>query len=98
MMTVISMTSNFGMPVLMGDILISSQNSDFTFSLPTLLKGIGSELGNRKAYLPAGLKQKLSIINDQLCVALGGRLDQMYSFHNMLLPFVRTKKLKSIVV
>jgi len=83
-MTVISMTSNFGMPVLMGDILISSQNGTATFSLPTLLNGIGEEFGNTTQYLPIGLKQKLSIINDQLCVALGGRLDQIYSFNNAL--------------
>jgi len=79
-MTLIALTLNHGYPVMMADLLISSPDSDGVIELPTFIKGTGKMFANMKKSKPLGLKQKLYIINDRLCVALGGRGDQMRTF------------------
>jgi hypothetical protein len=84
-MTLIALTVNniqngkHGYPVLMGDLLISSPDGDENMPTPTYVNG------TREIYAdaddkPIGLNQKLYVINDRLCVALGGRVSQMETF------------------
>jgi hypothetical protein len=83
-MTLIALTVNHGYPVMMADLLISSPDSDGAIEIPTFVKGTGKMFANMEDSKPLGLKQKLYVINDRLCVALGGRGDQMWSFLNRL--------------
>lgn len=86
-MTLIALTVNHGYPVLMADLLISSVESTGEIELPTFVKGTGSLFANMSRYKPLGLKQKLYIVNDRLCVALGGRGDQMRTFLKRMTAF-----------
>jgi hypothetical protein len=79
-MTLIALTVNHGYPIMMADLLISSPKSDGAIEIPTFVKGTGKMFANMKQSKPCGLTQKLYIINDRLCVALGGSGDQMYTF------------------
>jgi hypothetical protein len=72
---------------MMADILISSIEGDGVIETPTFVTGTGTRLTGLDKYKPKTLKQKLYIINDRLCVALGGRGDQMYTFLKRLKAF-----------
>jgi hypothetical protein len=84
-MTLIALTVNnvqngeHGYPVLMGDLLISSPNGDDNMPTPTYVNGTKEIFANAEDK-PIGLNQKLYVINDRLCVALGGRVSQMETF------------------
>ncbi len=83
-MTLIALTLNQGFPVMMADLLISSPDSDGVIEIPTFVKGTGKMFANMTKSKPLGLKQKLYVINDRLCVALGGGGGQMRTFLNRL--------------
>lgn len=78
-MTLIALTLNHGYPIMMGDLLISSKQSTGDMELPTFVNGTGKLFFN-KENRPVGLSQKLYVINDRLCVGVGGRKDQMRTF------------------
>lgn len=84
-MTLIALTVNniqngkHGYPVLMGDLLISSPDGDENMPTPTYVNGT-REIYADSEDKPVGLNQKLYVINDRLCVALGGRVSQMKTF------------------
>jgi hypothetical protein len=78
-MTLIALSVNHGYPIMMADLLISSTESDGVIETPTFVKGTGTRLTQLNHSKPTTLRQKLYIINDRLCVALGGRGDQMYT-------------------
>jgi hypothetical protein len=89
-MTMLSYTSNYEFPVLVGDILITSVNKDENLSIPTHLDGLKNVLQDYQLLSnPSDLRQKIYIVNDRLCVALGGRLDQMCSFLNALMSYFK---------
>ncbi len=79
-MTLIAFTLNHGYPVMMADLLISSTDSDGEIEIPTFVKGAGKLFAHMGESKPLGLKQKLYVINDRLCVALGGKGGQMRTF------------------
>jgi len=75
------MSRNNGHPIILADILLSSSCSEGQINLPLFLNGTSKVLEKMEGPKPIGkLIQKLYIINSHLCVALGGRFDQMYSF------------------
>ena len=81
----LSYTSNYNYPVIVGDILITNSNKDNNLSIPSHLDGLKNLLQESDQLgTPSDLRQKTYIINDRLCIALGGRLDQMYSFLNSI--------------
>ncbi|MFZ6009894.1 MAG: hypothetical protein ACOYXT_06045, partial [Bacteroidota bacterium] len=86
-MTLIALTINYGYPIMMADLLISSSDSDGEIELPTFVKGAGKLFSKMEGGKPLGLKQKLYVVNDRLCVALGGRGDQMRTFLKRLTTF-----------
>jgi len=86
-MTLIALTINYGYPIMMADLLISSSDSDGEIELPTFVKGAGKLFTDMKGSRPLGLKQKLYVVNDRLCVALGGRGDQMRTFLKRITTF-----------
>jgi len=85
-MTLIALTVNngytaeHGYPVLIADILISSPDGDECMPTPTYINGAKRIFSDNKSLKPFGLNQKLYVINDRLCVALGGNLIQMERF------------------
>jgi hypothetical protein len=91
-MTMLSLTYNQGFPIILSDILLTSDEGEKNFSLPTHLDGAKRLIDNNFVTgSPVDLKQKVYIINDCLCVVLGGRLDQMYSFLNYMQTFFENK-------
>lgn len=89
-MTMLLYTYNHGIPVLISDILLTSADGQNDFSLPTHLNGVEKLIDSGAiSTSPTDLKQKVYIINDKLCVLLGGRLDQMFSFLNYLNAFFK---------
>ena len=85
-MTLIALTMNNiqdaeqGYPVMMADILISSRGGDGSMPTPTYMDGRKEIFSEANDYKPFGLNQKLYVINDRLCVALGGDVLQMERF------------------
>lgn len=88
----LSFTYNQGFPVILSDILFTSDKGMRDFSLPTHLDGAKRLIDNNFATgSPVDLRQKVYIINERLCLVLGGRLDQMYSFLNYMQAFFENK-------
>lgn len=88
----LSLTYNQGFPVILSDILFTSEDGEKNFSLPTHLDGAKRLIDNELATgSPIDLRQKVYIINERLCIVLGGRLDQMYSFLNYMQAFFENK-------
>jgi len=76
----------------MADILLSSYESEGNIATPSFINGTGKILDNVQGSKPTDrLIQKLYIINHQLCVAVGGRLDQMFSFVRALKIYFEEK-------
>jgi len=86
-MTLITLTINNTNPILMGDLLVSSPDSDGEIETPTFVQGTGKMFSNKDGNKPIALNQKLYIINDRLCVALGGKLIQMEKLLKRLIAF-----------
>ena len=64
----------------MGDILVTHrENIQFDYITPSFINGT-KNIFNQIERKPHSFKQKLYIVNDQLCIGLGGNLNQMYSF------------------
>lgn len=84
-MTLIALTVNQGYPVMMADILLSSIEGS-GMSLPTFVDG-SEHLFIDQEDKPIILNQKLYVINDRLCVSLGGRADRMFTVLNKLQTF-----------
>ncbi len=87
----ISLTTNHGFPYLVGDILLSSTDSDGNIETPSFLSGTGNLFDHVDGLKPFKFTRKVYIINDQLCVGLGGNYAQMYSFLNSLQAHFKDK-------
>jgi hypothetical protein len=82
-MTLIATTLNKGVPILLGDLLITSKTPLKAITLPT-----NNDPNNQsylkafkdKIFTPIGLYQKLYIIKQNLCVALAGDVNEMKAF------------------
>lgn len=71
---------------------MTSSNGSENFSLPTHLDGVKKVFDkNIIGNSPIDLNQKVYLINNRLCILLGGHLDQMYSFLNYMLAFFKDK-------
>ena len=79
-MTLIAATSNFGCPVLIGDILVSSENLKANISLPTYLDGADKILPADQKFFPSDLRRKIYVITDNLAIALAGSLFEMKQY------------------
>jgi hypothetical protein len=71
-MTMIACTINNGYPIVLSDILLSSTDRPEGFSSPTIADNLMNYLSEDRMYYPLGLKQKISIIADNLCFAFSG--------------------------
>ncbi len=71
-MTMIACTINNGYPIVLAHILLSSTGRPESFSSPTISDNMMNYLSEDRAYYPSGLKQKISIIADNLCFAFSG--------------------------
>lgn len=76
-MTLISITSNFGQPIIVGDILTSSEDNSRKVEIPIFLEDVKDKLPVGQKWLPYGLVQKIYIINEQIAVALAGSTYEM---------------------
>ena len=88
-MTLIACTLNYGYPVLLGDILMTSDKKGDEIHIPTFLKGVEEFLPNTHEGFPILLRQKIYIINDFLCVALGGDMHEMKLFLDDLMNYFK---------
>ncbi|TYZ14190.1 hypothetical protein FY528_00195 [Hymenobacter lutimineralis] len=79
-MTLISCTSNFSYPIVIGDILTSSNEVEKELEIPVFLDGVNSRLSEDQELFPYRLRQKIYIIKDYLVVALAGLEYEMKVF------------------
>jgi hypothetical protein len=87
----IAFTSNHGFPFLVGDLLLSSSFGDGNLETPSFLNGTKSILEDGEDMKPLKLIRKTYVINDQLCVGIGGNYAQMYSLLNSLEAYYSDK-------
>ncbi len=77
-MSLIACTLNYGYPVLIGDLLFTTfHRSSNPIVIPTFLGGVEEFLPNHLHLYPEGLRQKIYVINDNLCIATSGVLYEM---------------------
>lgn len=77
-MSLIACTLNYGVPVIIGDLLISSAETVGEIVLPT--SHLDQELLDDNPYKPIALNQKVYIPHRNLCVALAGNVGEMEEF------------------
>lgn len=64
-------------PILIGDVLFSTDEVKKNISLPTFLEGADHHLPKNQKYYPYRLRQKLYVINDHIAMALAGSRFEM---------------------
>ncbi len=82
-MTVIASTSNYGYPIIIGDLLISAE-ADRSIGLPTTSTDIDIFVNKTRKYKPVTLFRKIYVIKPNLVVGLAGSVLQMKYFLNEL--------------
>jgi hypothetical protein len=82
-MTVIASTSNYGYPIIIGDLLISAE-ADRSIGLPTTSTDIDIFVNKTRKYKPVTLFRKIYVIKPNLVVGLAGSVHQMKFFLNEL--------------
>lgn len=75
-MTMIACTLNYKKPMILGDILVSSPQAEESIQLPTNSININPYL-QQDGSMATGLYQKIYIINDNVAIALAGRITEM---------------------
>jgi hypothetical protein len=78
-MTLISFTTNYGRPILIGDLLTTSDIPRPAAEIPTFLTNIDDDLPKNVGY-PFELKQKIYVIKDRIALGLAGNVYQMTNF------------------
>lgn len=91
-MTLIVTTQNSGVPIMIGDILVSSKTENKGISLPNFFEGLNDQILSQSISFPSSLRQKIYILNNQLCLGLTGRMDQVFSFLNYFQAFFSTEE------
>ncbi|MET3977444.1 hypothetical protein ABIB62_000010 [Mucilaginibacter sp. UYP25] len=78
-MTLISFTANYGRPILIGDLLTTSDAPRPAAQIPAFLSNIDDSLPDNASY-PFELKQKIYVIKDTIALGLAGNVYQMTDF------------------
>lgn len=78
-MTLIAATTNDNFPIIIGDIMVSSQ-VDVSVNLPTIPTNIDPYLDKGLSSKPSGFYQKVYVINKKIAVALAGDVVEMRWF------------------
>lgn len=79
-MTLIATTSNYSNPIIVGDILMSSEQNEKKTQIPTFLGCVNNQLSTTQKLFPFSLRQKIYVITDSLALALAGSEFQMKLF------------------
>ena len=79
-MTLIAATINAGYPILLGDILVTSETGGQEQPIPTFLGSVNHRLPPNRKYEPALLTRKIYVVTDQLAVGLAGLNREMKLF------------------
>lgn len=87
-MTVISRSLNRKAPIISSDLLISSPNPRVPF-LPPCVEALSAEFLASLPLKPAGLRQKIYVLADNVCIALAGLVMEMQDILEDLERFCR---------
>jgi hypothetical protein len=92
-MTLIAATSNFGHPILIGDILTTSPSEtvEREIEIPTHLSGVNHRLPPNQKLLPSNLRRKIYVVTDQLAVGLAGSEYDMKAYLDELRNYFKYK-------
>lgn len=71
-MTLIASTTNFSYPILIGDILMSSENKTKDTPIPSFQAGVNGILPSEQKFFPFSLRQKIYVIRDNLVIGFAG--------------------------
>lgn len=92
-MTLIAVTSNFGYPIMLGDILTTSETIENEVAIPTFLGGVNHRLPDEQKFLPYNLRRKIYVLSDQMAVGLAGYEYEMKLFLDELKNYFKYKSL-----
>ena len=84
-------------PVIIGDILFTSEGQVENFSLPTYLDGVGNFLLESDKHYPSGLVQKIYVVEDQFAIALAGDEDEMKMVLERFREYIKFQKINNEV-
>lgn len=79
-MTLISFTTNFGRPILMADLLTTSNEQGKEALIPTFFDHVDDALPPEQKSFPFGLKQKIYVIAETIALGLAGNIYQMTNY------------------
>lgn len=79
-MTLIASTLNYAYPIIVGDILMTSEEVKRDVAIPTFLKSVNDLLPADHKFFPFSLRQKIYVVTDSLAIALAGSEFQMRLF------------------
>jgi diadenosine tetraphosphate (Ap4A) HIT family hydrolase len=79
-MTMIACTLNKAMPVLIGDLLISSSQKPPAFELPVLTDDVVQYLSSEASDHPIRLDQKIYVLKENVCIAFAGDVADIKKF------------------
>lgn len=88
-MTMIATTENHGIPIILGDLLISSKTKLKEFILPSLSEDIMDYLSDDSSLHPIYLAQKIYILKENICIAFTGSLQIFKQFLEDIVIFCR---------
>ncbi len=91
-MTLIANTINYSFPIIVGDILMSTNFERKNISIPTFLKGIDALLPPEQKLFPYSLRQKIYVITDNLVIGFAGIEYQIKLFLEDIRIFFRAQK------
>jgi hypothetical protein len=95
-MTMISYTVNKGVPVITGDILLSSPDKQKEFSIPAFSEDILQYLSPDQDFHPIAIKQKLYIVAPNICIAFSGNVYYFKKFLEDIFLFCKIHKTVTI--
>ena len=81
-------------PILIGDLLITSENGKTNLSLPTFINGV-KELVPDNQYLPTNILQKIYVIENQFIIGLAGLVSEMKLVLIAFKEFIKYEKIRN---
>lgn len=79
-MTLVSLTTNYGRPILFGDLLTTGEKQGRATQIPAFLDDLEEDLPIGQQSFPFELKQKIYVIKEQIAVGLAGNVFQMTQY------------------
>jgi hypothetical protein len=78
--TLIANSTNYSFPLMIGDLLMSSEEKNSEVQIPVFLKDVENRLPTNQKFFPFRLRQKIYVLTDNMCIGLAGLEFEMRLF------------------